>query len=1503
MQNLSDLLSVIRKAFTSNSFHLGQASFEPASVASVLKLATGERRLTLTNALEPKVVGDAIRISGRIEWWDMAAAAHADFSLVDNKIALKLTIEPEALNWTFTKTFPVLAQAISQSNLANDGADNSFVSLVKFKKPSFVICTHCFDDKEKGTQLFPGLNICAGVDLHGPLAILEGTTNKQDIYASGLIHIDHATVNSHAIPSHAQIYIPLGSLSLIGFEFSDAEAILELNTFESTNVLTGATFTNHEASVRLLGQSKIGSTEVDVELNLPDEPGGYTDVNVVLGDTVPSLDDLSKLGGEGALSGLPPSLPTGGISLTSLNLTFQGTSLDYIEFTVKAAPGSGNGWAFLPLISDKLRLNDIYLRCQIASPTKSDERRSRTFLGADFGLGGLNLLTGINLPSGDFEASLTDGNASVADVIGEFKPNSAIAPHLSVGHAWIAGNTDGSHFQFGIECAQEWSIHLGSSQIDISDVTVIVSKIKEQEGFDVILEGFLSLDSAKFRLSADVPSTGEDWTFEGQQSCGTVINLRTIAEALLSKLGVPVPPILPELSIHNLDIQLQLDKNKHLHSIAIKGQTESKGKFPIAMADFEVDTSVDIRIEKNAESGKYQFSGWMEADIPFAGDEVFSVSYEMGKDAHNLIGSWDGGADKGLGLTDVATMLKIPNGLTPPDGLDLTIHAATFEYHVERNEFLLSAMTSGGSTGFFAASKATGEWHFVLGVDFPVGGGHSGIPIIGDSLDTITGFLAIKELAFLAASGEIKSFTLPTLPALIPPAKGIGARAHFGSKEVAGATSQTSAIGSSKIDLKKDSFSAAIVSKPHNSDNPIVALAAGVIDADKLVFQFETDPSGFSVAAYLAGDANLANGSGGGLTLSDPKFVLIYNGTNLDVTMAGSLMLSLQDNSFVAKGGLSFDKEEMVGQFSIEAQDGDLLTVPAAQGVHFDSIGVEVGVVYEPPGLEFGLQGSFHIGPMPSQDKSKDDKFAFVLEMIEEVPNPRFFSFSMDLLSLNEALLAVTDDPSVKLPSPFDTISARDVSFYWSEDSLVLPDGTLTQPGVGFSGSFDLIGFHFHADLKAGPTGFSGNLMYDPIHLSSVVSITGNSKGLHKNQMKDTKTGEWIDVSNQQIVSGKSKSETRVVTVVKPGGPVVHASTSSSPYFYANWKVSLFGVISEEVDIIIDNSKAEFHVKMAIEHLLHAGFDCTLTKEGFAAKADIDVGLDEKIGPIEIAGIDFGSLHVVAKFDVAFALSVMGDAFKCTMSASFDFEGIVFHISEFHLTVPFDSIEDLPEILTKELIANMDTIFVELFENIGKLLLKGVEEVGKLVAKGAEEVAELAEEAGKEVAKVAEEAAHAVEKLAGDIGEDLEKAATALADFEEETVKEVAKVAEEAVEEVEKIGKEAEKVISEAAAEVAKVGVAVEHEVEEIGKEIGHVGEEVGKEVVQIAQVAAKFAEDTVKAAEHAAEAVLNEAEKVVDAIGHEAEKVWDAVSNAAKEVGNAIANAAKSVWNAISSY
>ncbi|KAF6515803.1 hypothetical protein HZS61_004544 [Fusarium oxysporum f. sp. conglutinans] len=205
------------------------------------------------------------------------------------------------------------------------------------------------------------------------------------------------------------------------------------------------------------------------------------------------------------------------------------------------------------------------------------------------------------------------------------------------------------------------------------------------------------------------------------------------------------------------------------------------------------------------------------------------------------------------------------------------------------------------------------------------------------------------------------------------------------------------------------------------------------------------------------------------LTINKPTVTIDINPLFKFVvfTITGDIPFNIFGKAFEADVSMVIDNIEANFGIVIKGDNASLPAPPVMKGMHFDSFGVRIGIIFEPPGAAIGLSGQLHIGDAGSsaQVALDDDKFVIVCELVEEVPNPLYISFYVPQMHLADVLTVFTH-----APSPFDVpVTFTDLSFLWSENPMepvALPDRLLSNMGYGFSAAANILGFSFYGDLE-----------------------------------------------------------------------------------------------------------------------------------------------------------------------------------------------------------------------------------------------------------------------------------------------------------------------------------------------------------------------------------------------------------------------------------------------------
>jgi hypothetical protein len=383
--------------------------------------------------------------------------------------------------------------------------------------------------------------------------------------------------------------------------------------------------------------------------------------------------------------------------------------------------------------------------------------------------------------------------------------------------------------------------------------------------------------------------------------------------------------------------------------------------------------------------------------------------------------------------------------------------------------------------------------------------------------------------------------------------------------------------------------------------------------------------------------------------------------------IAADFPLTIFGDRLYAKLSMVVDNLEVEVGLALDIQDAGspLTTPPGLRGVHSDTIGLGMGLVFEPPGYALGLQGAFHIGEGSNVVAVDDDQFAVILDLESEIPNPLYLSFYVPKLDVATVFTALTDITlDIDIPIEF-----ADLSFTWSEnplEPLALPDGSMTKGGYGFSGYLHLFGLKFYADVHLGLDKVAADATMGPLDLAGILKLTGQGTAV---EMKFDAQGNPIrnNTIPRTAAERAALAAARSKEIVPAGGPVLHIGTETSPHVKIEADATLFGVPFSSVDIVVDNSGLKFDLALPL-----AKVSCHLTTGGSLA-ASFSYGPDITV-PLPAP---LGNIHLQVTVAFSFSLNATSTDVTFTANGGFSFMNQNLTFGPLTLDVNITRLQDL----------------------------------------------------------------------------------------------------------------------------------------------------------------------------------------------------------------------------------
>jgi hypothetical protein len=1132
-----------------------------------------------------------------------------------------------------------------------------------------------------------------------------------------------------------------------------------------------------------------------------------------------------------------------------------------------------------------------------------------------------------------------DEELELSSLIGEVLPADVTLPEslqsIAVSNLLVEWNTFSKRFTFNGDVALKWALDsLGSGPIELDLHLDIQSELEEggtatastiasttatttpavttptavtgEAGTHQSYRGSLvtQLDVGNLTFGLEYDFSDDSKVMKGSLTATDGIHIADLIDELEAKFTVGrfIPPGINDVTIKDLQLEVDIETKDFTFS----GDVEFE-----LIGCKKTDLKIYVKLLKQDDGSHLKEFGGI---LTIHGAE-FSLDFKTSDKEQRLVGSWKRQANDNLHLASLGESLGISDtqhsSVAPPVHLDLQLDEADFDWDMKQNAFALGAKSANYGEAFFGATKLDGCWGFVFGLAASEDQ-LTNMGVLG-SLEEID-FLPLDGLCLMFSTRDVKKFKLPPMPMFsngFPILGGQALNIKAGLMVAMG--------GDMHGSTTKPGHHAKRMKSLHNMSGQ-----------DKLLFvlQITTPFSLNRLEAVIPGTLNVFDK----FTLGDcilaitimPEFGLI---------ISGEADVPIEHVTLEATGTLAIDETEAECAFDITASsidsgkpNGDkgkpnsdthkpaALPIPMGlKGVKLDEIGVEMGVDFVPPGVNFGLAGKFHIGGQ----KVGDNQFAFVFEIIAPppgepipLPNPLLLSIFIEHLSLNTIIVAVDGKPSPLMPGFLNDLSITNFWFYWCEEPVILPDGTMSKAGIGFNGFVDLFGWNAHGHLEVSSTkGVDGVVQMDPIHLLDVLKLQGrNTPAVSLIEQKVN--GEWVPLKEQpqklekkngQLQSvGDSSVEIRNHEVIQANGPLFEMSTSHSPYLLADVEVVLFALTADmHLEITRHGFNFDFLVELA--SIARAHINCMVKDTGFSADAEFNLHLPAF--SVDIFGHDF-NIDLDAGIDLEMDLRVIPPKapsdekikFHMGLQGEFCFEGIHLTMPRFQIDEAVSSLEDLPEKIIGHLIDNADEIFADLIKLVGKVLDEGVDASAHIIKGGLDTADKIFQEADQQADKALDDARVALEEADDKINQAADAANHEIDKLREEGLGFAADILEGGVKAVQAITLEIDHVLEQGIEDVKIVFDTAARIVDGLVKEVDKVVEEAAQLVKGIIDESVKIVAGIAKAAGAAVKYIAEEAVKAVKAILNEAGRILT-------DIAQAVAQAAKAVWNVVRHY
>ena len=1299
--------------------------------------------------------------------------------------------------WQFASAFPHMPGIVDYSQpqetppaplldlLAQSGA---------LADAAFVLSSHAGRDDARGADLATGWNVACrfvGARASGYLgAVLAG----RELQLAGAL----TPVNDAVTPSTGGLPAPgLPGIMLSGDagDLSVGHLPLKSTTLVIYTPIDGAWAGRHgdyPPVVGLHGELHAGSALiVPAEILTPIGADSLLARVAVAAATVPDLADNAGLTGADDLhKGLPADLlklvqGLGPLRVQEIALGLQrteagGQTVDYMGLGLSL---HDLRW---PVIPGLVELESVDTILYVDEPLKAEQRRVGAHVSAALELDGYQLAVRGQLPSGALVAGLAEGTTiPLGAVLARHLPGVVPPGALTVSELLLSAMpAPTSSYMIRATLDEQLTIPLGHLDLKLDQTTFNLSY--QNGGAAGALVGWVEIAGAGFYASASHPQPGAGWQFAGGLGDGQTLRLAELVAELL-----PGPLTLPE-ALQQIQLeQLALTWDTQSGEFTLLGQASTAWDLQLGPRAEQFIATLEIRSMPDATGGR-STTGRLAGQLNLDGT-VFELRYDFRPGEQILSGEWLS-ADKPLDHTAVGNIFSAD--LSLPEGVPTDLH-------LTRLSFVLDVSKGGGDSFVLEGDSAhygdaycllqrdaAQQWTMALLVALPEGKvlRPSDLPLVGAELGVLD-FLSLDSAFFLVVSRDIAALPLPRLGGItLSPVRVVRGLQLGAVVDFTGEGSYADERKNLRGLLKRD---AVLMQISVGADVVLVAELEG-----ELVFD-DQDPGNTKKLPKK-------------LRLFDPT--LIIKAVPIEFTLRGGIQVRLKDDVIDASGFITIGPEEATCAFDLAAEQGSLPYPMGLPGIHLAELGVAMGMVFEPPQLELGLQGNFFIGepppgprPVPARRDPgvmpPDNQFVIILGMIDVIPNPLLLSMYLARVDLATIIAAFTDQ-APHLPELLMKISASDLLLYWCDEPIQQPNGLWINPGFGFTASLDIWGFPAHADLKIDLAGrqISGNASIAPVDIDGVIQLHGAGEG-----------------SPPQYTGSQ---------VVPAHGAFVHFNTAASPYLLASADLTLFNTFHQAVQAQVTHDGFNFTIAYRVGEVFTSDLSCLLAGHKHFRMA-FDIALELDLGPVTVGSIHLGRVRLGETGFHALLDAQLTNELDLTLTGGFTYDGHELNLPQVRLEETPQSLEHLPKLIRDEVL------------DAEKEILKAIYDEAELILNAAKGEAEVLWKAWED-----EE-----QWMLGKLKHDLEVAEAAI-------VQEVGQIEREGEDAVNKIRHEAEVII----ADVQKGLAALDRAMSAAETEIHRLAQESAAEAERVAQAAAR---DLAAAAQAVAQVVSEAAAKV----------------------------------------
>jgi hypothetical protein len=185
-------------------------------------------------------------------------------------------------------------------------------------------------------------------------------------------------------------------------------------------------------------------------------------------------------------------------------------------------------------------------------------------------------------------------------------------------------------------------------------------------------------------------------------------------------------------------------------------------------------------------------------------------------------------------------------------------------------------------------------------------------------------------------------------------------------------------------------------------------------------------------------------------------------------------------------------------------------------------------------------------------------------------------------------------------------------------------------------------------------------------------------------------------IKNNQVAKTKAMKDVIAKAtpkqIIAAGGPEMSVSTSASPYFSLNVKVSLFELINAEIDAQIANDGIHFELDYGA--IIQSKMKCLL-QDYHNFKGEFYYGINQVVSLPTINGFSLGSIPLDAMCDLGIGISTSTSDIDFSVKGDFDFANRRLSFGPYLEDIDISTISDLIASVAKYILEHATEIFTD----------------------------------------------------------------------------------------------------------------------------------------------------------------------------------------------------------------